>query len=106
MATAVLAVSIVRYTTGHPPGWVVCQFTDSHGRTYTSGEIKQVDVGHADLDEDTPYPVPGALNCLVVGLGDGVTRVTLDEAWAGVEEYDRVYEVSSDSVAFDEPDAV
>ena len=58
MQVAEIPVSILRYVDHHQPGWVVCQFTDIHGRTYTSREIKQVDVTNNYLDESTPYPVP------------------------------------------------
>ena len=105
MALASLAVSIVRYTDDHQPGWVVCQFTDIHGRTYTSGEIKQVYVTSTYVDADTHYPVPGALDCRVLRNEDGVSIITTDEAWAGIEADDHPFEVATSSLTMHEPSA-
>ena len=105
MDLASLPVSIVRYTDDHQPGWVECQFTDIHGRTYTSGEIKQVYVTSIYVDENTRYPVPGAVDCSVISSDGGVSRITTSEAWEGVEEDDHMFEVPTASLTMYKPDA-
>ena len=105
MALASLPVSIVRYTNDHQPGWVECQFTDIHGRTYTSGEIKQVYVTNTYVDETTRYPVPGALDCIVVSSVNEVSRITIEESWEGIEEDNHQFEVPTASLTMYSPDA-
>lgn len=105
MQWATLPVSIVRYVDDHQPGWVVCQFADVHGRTYTSGPIKQVYVTRDCVDENTPYPVPGRLDCRVVRTAGGVSAITTDETWEGIADDGHLFEVPTSSLTMDTPSA-
>lgn len=94
MREVMFPVSIVRHTSDHQPGWVVCEFRDIHGRVYTSAEVKQVYVSDAYLDENSPYPVAGQTECVVIRTDGPVSTIRFTRlTWDGIDDDDHPFEV-------------
>jgi len=99
-------VSILRYTSDHQPGFVVCEFRDAHGRVYTSREVKQVYVSDAYLDESTPYPVPGLTECVVLRIDGSFATVRFTRlTWEGIDVDDHPFEIPAALLPVAAPDA-
>jgi hypothetical protein len=94
MDEVMFPVSIVRYTSDHPPGWVVCEFRDIHGQFHISGHVKQVYVRDHHLDEATAYPVPGQTECVVMRTDGPVSTIRFTRlTWDGIDDDDHPFEV-------------
>jgi hypothetical protein len=64
-----LAVEIVRFTDGHFPGWVACEFADAEGRRHTL--VDKVPIFTVEpLDATSRYPQPGSLGCEVLSRSE------------------------------------
>jgi hypothetical protein len=94
-----LPVSIVRYTSDHQPGWVVCEFRDVHGRVYVLHEVKQVYITAEYMDEATCLPVLGTTECVVFRTHGPISQVRFTElTWDEVAE-DHLFEVPTSALA-------
>lgn len=70
-------VRIVAWHENYQPGIVECSLIDRFGRDWRFS-IKQVYASSVDLGEDSPYPLPGAVDCIVLERGtDAADRPTV-----------------------------
>jgi hypothetical protein len=71
MDTQNLAVQIVRFVDGSFPGWVECQFDDAAGHIHTV--IDKYPIFTAEmLDAQSQYPLPGEIQCEVLGRAQDI----------------------------------
>ncbi len=77
-------VEIVRYTSDWQPGFVECRFMDLGGRVW-SFEEKAPIVTDESLGENTEYPRPGVIGCVVLERSEVGARVSIDHLCEGSE---------------------
>ena len=86
-------ISITCYVRNDQPGFVACEFMDSHGRQHHFIE-KTAIVTADDIDANTHYPHPGVIACIIIERhldtsGNEVIVVDTTEPW-GVESTDGI----------------
>jgi len=88
-------VQIVRFTDDSQPGWVECRFRDAWGKEFSIEEKIPI-VTTEDLGEDSDYPRPGTIDCVVLKEWEDENRrklvtVSTYEPW-GIETRDWISE--------------
>ena len=87
-----LFIQIVRFLGLEPqPGLVECQFVDSDQRTHTLIDKTPI-FSCDDLDEQSPYPVPGRVRCEVLtewkdNTSRELVRIKTAESTDGLSEF-------------------
>ena len=95
-----IKVQITRFVDAGQPGFVECQFTDAHNKTWSIIEKLPI-VTSADLWSDSIYPQPGVIGCDVVkrfkDAAGEIIAVNTEEPY-GIETLDGVaqFEVRPD----------
>ena len=98
-----IAITITCYVSDDNPGFVACEFADSHGRHHHFVEKVPV-VSSDDIDANTPYPCPGVIACIIIDRrldtsGRQLIVVDTTKPW-GVESTDGVtqFEMLQDNI--------